>query len=190
MHLFTDVLRRVSLSGFHIYKQMKAYELAYILSPEISSEEAEAFAKEIESFVTSKEGTIVKQTSPVAKTLSYQIKKHASGFVGSIEFKLEPEALLELKAKMEKDGKVNRNMIVIKYPPKKEKIRRSKLKAETSIGAEKETVKEITIENKKAEEKPAVEEVKAEEPKEETKKESKKVELKDIEEKLEELLGE
>jgi ribosomal protein S6 len=165
---------------------MKAYELTYILSPEITSEEAEAFAKEIESFVTSKEGIIVKQSNPVAKTLSYQIKKHASGFIGSIEFQLEPEALLELKQKVGSDAKVGRNMIVIKHPAKKEKIRRSKNKIEAGSVAEKETAKEITIEGKKTiDEKPTTEEKK-----EEPKKESKKVELKDIEEKLEELLGE
>jgi ribosomal protein S6 len=164
---------------------MRAYELAYILSPEITSEEAEAFAKEIETFVTGKEGVIVKQSNPVAKTLAYQIKKHASGFIGSIEFKLEPEALLELKQKMDKDGKVNRQMIIIKYPARKEKIRRSLKKIEAGIVAEKTTAKEITIEGKKdIEEKPVIEEKK-----EEAKKESKKVELKDIEEKLEELLG-
>jgi len=163
---------------------MKAYELTYILTPEITSEEAETFAKELESFVTSKEGVIVKQSNPIAKTLSYQIKKHASGFIGSIEFQLEPEALLELKQKMDKDGKVNRHMIVIKYPARKEKIRRSRNKVEGGV-AEKETAKEITIEGKRA----VAEEKKEETPKEEPKKESKKVELKDIEEKLEELLG-
>ena len=168
---------------------MKTYELTYIISPEVTSEEAEAFAKEIESFVQSKEGTVLKQTNPVAKTLSYQIKKHASGFIGSIEFKLEPEALLELKQKMDKDGKVNRHMIVIKYPARKEKIRRSRNKIEAGVVAEKESTKEITIEGKKTkEEKPAMEENKEEVVKEE-KKESKKVELKDIEEKLEELLS-
>jgi len=173
---------------------MKTYDLTYILTPEITSEEAEAFAKEIETFVQSKEGTVVKQLNPVAKTLAYQIKKHASGFVGSIEFILEPEALLELKQKMEKDSKVNRDMIVIKYPPKKEKARRSRNKIDANEVVEKEVVKEITIENKKVsedlpeqKEKPeALEEVTKKEPK----KESKKVELKDIEEKLEELLGE
>ena len=168
---------------------MKTYELTYIVTPEITSEEAEAFAKEIETFVQSKEGTVIKQLNPVAKTLAYQIKKHASGFVGSIEFILEPEALLELKQKMEKDSKVNRNMIVIKYPPKKEKARRTKFKAENAIATEKETVKEITIESKKSEAEEMKPEI-VEEKKEEPKKESKKVELKDIEEKLEELLGE
>jgi len=172
---------------------MKTYDLTYILTPEITSEEAEAFAKEIETFVQSKEGTVVKHLNPVAKTLSYQIKKHASGFIGSIEFILEPEALLELKQKMGKNAKVNRHMIIIKHPARKEKIRRSRNKVEDETITEKETTKEITIENKKivenssAEvEKPLIQETKAEE----TKKEDKKVELKDIEQKLEELLGE
>jgi len=169
---------------------MKTYELSYIISPEVTSEEAENFAKELESFVQSKEGTVVKQTNPVAKTLAYQIKKHASGFIGAIEFQLDPEKLVELKEKMEKDGKVNRHMLIIKNPLKPEKKRRSRNKTEdvTEV-AEKGVVKEITIESKKvAEEKPAVEE-KEEVAKEEVKTD-KKVELKDIEQKLEEILGE
>jgi len=155
---------------------MKTYDLTYILSPEITSEETEAFAKEIESFVQSKEGVIIKQSNPIAKTLSYQIKKHASGFIGSLEFQLEPEALMELKEKMDKDEKVNRHMIVIKHPEKKQKIRRTKNKNTNEFVVEKESPKETIIEKKKeVEEKPV---------------ETKKVELKDIEQKLEELLGE
>jgi ribosomal protein S6 len=76
---------------------MKTYELTYIVSPEITSEEAEVKAKEIESIISSKEGTILRQSNPNAKALSYPIKKHASGFLGILEFQMEPEQLLELK---------------------------------------------------------------------------------------------
>ena len=74
---------------------MKTYELTYIVSPEITSEEAEAKAKELADIVSNKEGTILKQSNPTARALSYPIKKRASGFFGFIEFKLEPEQLLE-----------------------------------------------------------------------------------------------
>jgi ribosomal protein S6 len=165
---------------------MKTYELAYIISPETNSEEVGAFAKSLETFVQSKEGTVVKQTSPVAKTLAYPIQKTASGFVGSIEFQLEPEFLAELKDIVAKDKKVKRHMIVIKYPERAKKQRRTRNKDVDAFIAEPKTekpeIKEVVIE-KATEEQPAP---KADDPKAD----DKKVELKDIEQKLEELLGE
>jgi ribosomal protein S6 len=42
---------------------MKTYELTYIISPEMTSEEAIAKGKEIESAITGGEGTILKQSN-------------------------------------------------------------------------------------------------------------------------------
>ena len=153
---------------------MKTYELTYIISPEITSEEAEEKAKEIESIILSKEGTVLKQLNPIAKTLSYPIKKHASGFFGIIEFQLEPEKLIELKEMLVKDGKIVRHMIIIKEPVRIRKERRTKIKPESIFEIEKP-------EAKTEKEEPSL--TKASEGKQ-------KVELKDIEQKLDELLGE
>ena len=152
---------------------MKTYELTYIISPEITSEEADAEAKEIESIILSKEGTVLKQLNPIAKTLSYPIKKHASGFFGIIEFQLEPEKLIELKEMLVKDGKIVRHMIIIKEPVKLRKERRTKAKPIPSFEIEQKT---------------EIEPAKKEKPI--SSREKEKVELKDIEQKLDELLGE
>lgn len=153
---------------------MKTYELTYIISPETNSQEIEAFAKSLESFVQSKEGVVAKQTNPAAKPLAYPIKKQASGFVGSIEFQLEPEFVAELKNMVASDKKVNRHMIIIKNPERIKKARRTRNK---------------NIDAFIAEEKPSAA---ASQPQESQKEiiVDKKVELKDIEQKLEELLGE
>jgi len=152
---------------------MKTYELTYIVSPEITSEEAEVKAKEIESIISSKEGTILRQSNPNAKALSYPIKKHASGFLGILEFQMEPEQLLELKEILSKDGKIVRHMIIIKEAAMMRKERRTRTKPIPAF---------------KIEQKTEVEDVKKEKPVKSTEKE--KVELKDIEQKLDELLGE
>lgn len=155
---------------------MKTYELTYIISPEMSSEEAEAKAKEIETAVASREGIILKQTNPTAVTLSYPIKKRASGFFAVIEFQAEPEKLVELKEMVQKDGKIVRHMLIIKEPAKPRRERRSRKEA---------VVPEIKIEHK------TEVEAKDEPAKVATEKiEKNKVELKDIEQKLDELLGE
>ncbi len=141
---------------------MKTYELTYIITSDITSEEAEAKAKEIESLIQSEEGIITRQSAPVARTLSYQINGRASGFFGIIEFQMEPEHLIEIKKTLAKDGKIARNMLIIKNAPKIKKERRSKKGPATII-------EKIFGRDKKEEE---------------------KVELKDIEQQLDEILGE
>jgi ribosomal protein S6 len=151
---------------------MKTYELTYIVSPEITSEEAEAKAKEVESAIKNREGVILKQSNPIAKTLSYPIKKRASGFFGVLEFQLEPEKLIEIKEILEKDGKIVRHMVIIKLPQKPRKERRSKPAPAFEIEKKVEMEPVITKEEKQV------------------KVQKEKVELKDIEQKLDELLGE
>ena len=155
---------------------MKAYEISYIVSPQMTSEEAEAKAKEIESAIQSREGVIVKQSNPVAKTLAFPVAGRASGFFGVIEFQMESEKLPELKTVIEKDKKIVRHMILVKEPVRIRKERRSRpVPAENVIAEQK-----IEVEIK--EEKPSFE-TKVPEVKE-------KVELKDIEQQIDEILGE
>ena len=164
---------------------MKTYELTYIISPEMTSEEAEAKGKEIESAIQTREGVILKQSNPIAKTLSYQIQKRASGFLGFLEFQIEPEKLLEVKDIIIKDKKIVRHILIIKEAAEFKKARRTRdtIKVKTSINEQ----PNITIEQK-AEVEQQIEEVKEEEAS--TKSPKEKVELKDIEHELEEILGE
>ncbi len=153
---------------------MTTYELTYIVSPEITSEEAEAKSKDIESLIQSKEGTIVKQNNPIAKTLAYPVAKKASGFLGILEFQLEPEKLIELKEIIRKDGKIVRHMVIIKELAKPKKMRRAKIIVPETI-AVKKTENEPEKEEKLASAKSTIE--------------KEKVELKDIDQQLDEILG-
>jgi ribosomal protein S6 len=165
---------------------MKTYELAYIISPEMTSEEASAKAQEIESAIRSREGTIVKQLNPVARTLSYQIEKRASGYFGVIEFQLEPEKLLEVKDIIVKDKKIVRHMLVIKEAVEFKKARRTR---ETTKAKVEEGELSVFATTPKIEvEAPTMEE--EEEPSPAKKEVKEKVELKDIEHELDEILGE
>ena len=169
---------------------MKTYELTYIVSPEITSEEAEVKGKELESAIQSREGTIVKQSNPIAKTLSYPIKKRASGFLGFLEFQLEPEKLVEFKAILEKDGKIVRHMLIIKEAAemKKERRTRSTVKAGVAPTFTIERKAEVKIDEPSVAE--AVDSVSEEKPVSKVKEIKEKVELKDIEHELDEILGE
>lgn len=163
---------------------MKTYELAYIVSSEITSEVAEAKTKEIESAITSREGSIIKQSIPTAKTFSYPVSKTASGFFGVIEFQLEPEKLPEITDILSKDKTIVRSMVTIKKAAEFKKARRTRTKVapteatpEVAVIAEKATPEIIEDEEEKKSEK-----VKKT-------KEKEKVELKDIEHELDEILG-
>jgi len=146
---------------------MKSYELTYIISSEITAEDAELESKNIETFIQKKEGTILKSEKPSPRTLSYLIKKQSSGFMGILEFQLEPEHINELKEKIQKNNRIIRHMLIIKKPAKIQKERRIRKKPLATV--------EIS---------PIIK------TKEKIEKTNKKVELKEIEEKLEEILSE
>lgn len=172
--------------GFHAQQRMKTYELTYIVSPDITSEEAEAKGKEIESLITGKEGTILKQSNPAAKTFSYPIGKKASGFFGVLEFQVEPEKLVELQGILAKDGKIVRHMVIIKKAAEFKKERRTRTKLAPILEIEKKV--ETKIEEPAVEEKPF--DTAQGRPASKIKEIKEKVELKDIEQELDEILGE
>lgn len=185
---------------------MKTYELTYIIAPDITIEEAEAKSKEIENAIQSKEGVILKSDKPVAKTLSYQIKKFGSGFFAILEFQSEPEVMVQIKSDIEKDGKILRHLILVKNPARKLKERRQRIKPalvveniakEVQKDAEKvvEFVKEKI--EKILEEKPAsVKDSGEARPEKKTttrkkaEKSKEKAEMEDIDKKLDEILSE
>ncbi|MGA2417836.1 MAG: 30S ribosomal protein S6 [Candidatus Staskawiczbacteria bacterium] len=167
---------------------MKTYELTYIVSPEITSEEAEAKVKEIESLIQRKEGIIVRQNNPIAKTLAYPIKKRASGFFGVLEFQLEPEKLIEIKEVIAKNGEIVRHMVIIKEPAKPRKERRTRVKPRPEGYPDFEKPFDFTHDE---EQKTEIKTAKDEKPTHvKNKIEKEKVELKDIEQQLDEILGE
>ena len=190
---------------------MKNYELTYIISPNMTAEEAQAKAKELESKIQAKEGVILKSQKPVAKTLSYQIKKFGSGFFGILEFQIEPEALLDIKNLIEKDNQFIRHIILVINPAKKQKERRQRIKPVSIALAIAEEVKEDAgkianfikevivkpVEEKiesMTEQKPVSptsgEEKKATVKKARSEKNKEKVEIEDIDKKLDEILSE
>ena len=152
---------------------MKTYELTYIISSEITSEEAGAMAKEVNSLIESKEGTILRSENPVAKTLSYPIKKFGSGYFVVLEFSAEPEKIKELGEKLKNDKKILRHLVIIKRPARTRKERKSVRKLIFSNEAEtKNGTADKNLRAEAAEEK------------------GKKIELEEIEKKLDEILGE
>ena len=105
---------------------MKSYELTYIISSQLSPEEAEGVKNEIASFIQQKEGVIVRSEKIGAQPLSYQIKKQGSGYFNIETFQVEEPRIKEIKDSLDKNPKILRSFIVIKKPQKEMKERRTR----------------------------------------------------------------
>jgi small subunit ribosomal protein S6 len=141
---------------------MKQYEIAYLISSELSEEEARTFQNKITSLVKEEGGILDEARNPLRKKLAYPIKKQAQAYLAFFNFQLNPDALANIEKKLKAENQILRHLILIKKPlkPVKERVRKLKTQPE-GVGFE---------ENKDYIEK------------------EKKVELKEIEEKLEEIL--
>ncbi len=104
---------------------MKPYELTYIISSQISTDESENLKNDLEGFIQSKEGVILKSEKTAPQTLAYPIKKHSSGYFATLTFQVLEDKVKEIKDKLQKDAKVLRHFILIKKPVKVMKERRS-----------------------------------------------------------------
>ena len=105
---------------------MKPYELTYIISSAVSSDDSETVKKELETFVQEKGGLILKSVKTVPQGLAYPIKKNSSGFFVTLEFQSEEKEIKGLKEKLEKEVKILRHFIIIKKPMKVMKERRTR----------------------------------------------------------------
>ena len=139
---------------------MNYYELAYLASPNLSSENLNQLQERIIGEVQKEKG-IIEETKPVLKkNLAYPIRKEKTAFFVVFNFHADPEGVLNLKKQLDSESEILRYLILRKEEPVKAavpKIHRLSLK-------------KVSPEIKKPK-KP-------------------KVELEKIEKKLEEILGE
>jgi small subunit ribosomal protein S6 len=143
---------------------MKYYELAYLISPDLSEEESKSLFLKVGGFVSEGQGVLGKITGPFKRKLGYLIKNKKEALLASLEFHLNPESLSVLEKKLKAENQILRYLIiakkVYKITPREERVHLFK--------------KTPKISEKTAGHKP----------------EHRKVELKEIDQKIEEILGE
>lgn len=103
---------------------MKSYELTYIISSQLTADEAAALIKDVEVFIQEKEGVIIKSEKTHAQTLAYPIKKQASGYFVTTIFQATESAITTVRESLKKNKGVLRHFILIKKPAKIMKERR------------------------------------------------------------------
>lgn len=105
---------------------MKTYELAFIISSQLNSQEADEVKNQVEKIIQDKGGTVLMSERSEAKTLAYPIKKQISGYFTTLELRIEEDKIKEIKDILEKETRMLRYAMLIKGPVKHRKEKRAK----------------------------------------------------------------
>ena len=100
---------------------MKDYELAYLISPELSKEEVKLFQDKIISFIQNEEGVLIENVVPLKRVLSYPIKKQTQAYLAALDFQLNAGKLADFEKKIKAEAQILRYLILIKPKPKEVK---------------------------------------------------------------------
>jgi ribosomal protein S6 len=95
----------------------KYYELAYLLSPALSAEDAGAAENEIRDILSGFSATIDTWDTPKRKNLPYPINKATDAYFGAIRFTTERENAPTLQEKLREDSKVLRFTLMQWHKP-------------------------------------------------------------------------
>jgi small subunit ribosomal protein S6 len=104
---------------------MQLYQLDYLISPEISEQDAQTLGEKIKSLIEKDQGSIVKAELLSNRVLAYEVKNFTEAFLAGLSFNLEPEKLEEFKKALESEKNILRYM-VFKKKLLKDKPRRKK----------------------------------------------------------------
>ncbi len=116
---------------------MQLYQLDYLISPEISEQDAQALGEKIKSLIEKDQGFIAKAELLSNRVLAYEVKNFTEAFLAGLSFNLKPEKLEELKKTLESEKNILR-YVVFKKKLLKEKPRTRKA---TKISKEIKTLK-------------------------------------------------
>jgi small subunit ribosomal protein S6 len=111
---------------------MQLYQLDYLISPEISEQDAQALGEKIKSLIEKDQGSIVKTELLSNRVLAYEVKNFTEAFLAGLSFNLEPEKLEELKKTLESEKNILRYMVF------KKKLLKDKLRTRRTIKVSKE----------------------------------------------------
>jgi small subunit ribosomal protein S6 len=161
---------------------MQHYELFFIGSMALSSEEQKSLLEKVASHITSL-GVATTLTKEVGKRrLAYPIKKETQGNYFLIEFDGEQSLIAKLDRELKLMPAILRHILLKKHVKTAEEIDR-----EEKIRAKIEGKKRDEEQAELAKEKEKIEEIKSEEKKPES---SKKISLEDLDKKLDDILKE
>jgi len=92
----------------------KEYELAYLLTSDISDDKIETEVSEFKGFIAKNGGDIIQANLPEKKRLAYPVKKQNFAFFGVIYFNANTESLDKIKKALIFYKKVLRHLLLNK----------------------------------------------------------------------------
>lgn len=93
-------------------KQLRDYELVFIISPEVEDEALEAVVNNVSQFITGKEGVISGVEKWGKRRLSYPIKHFVEGNYVLTLFKMRPMWSKELEANLQISEEILRHLLI------------------------------------------------------------------------------
>ncbi len=93
-------------------KQLRDYELVFIVSPEVEGESLDAAIDNVSQFITAKDGIISEVDRWGKKKLAYPLKQFLEGSYVLARFKLKPMWGRELEAKLQISEEILRHLLI------------------------------------------------------------------------------
>jgi len=93
-------------------KQLRDYELVFIVNPDIEGEDLDAVVDNVSQFITGKDGTISDVERWGKKKLAYPIRHFLEGSYVLIRFKMKPVWSKELEASLEISENFLRHLLI------------------------------------------------------------------------------
>lgn len=93
---------------------MRAYEIVYVIRPDLSDEDRTAKAERIHSLITENQGELGKIEDWGKRVLAYEIKHCTEGHYGLAEFQLPPENVKSIEERLNIDEEILRYQIILR----------------------------------------------------------------------------
>lgn len=89
----------------------KIYEMAILISPEFSQEEAKNLYENLNGFLQEKGGILIDFFPPRMINLAYKIKKRERAYLSSTTFQLRVENIKEIEKKLKEEEKKKKGIL-------------------------------------------------------------------------------
>lgn len=122
---------------------MKYYKLTYLVSPDLTEDEAKKIQENLNSLIQDKKGILISSASLTKKKLGYAVRKKNNAYLGSLNFGAEKENLLELQQEIKEKKEILRSLLTYQKPTKQEKIKPKRVRKPETTEAEKIEIEEI-----------------------------------------------
>ena len=92
---------------------MRTYEALYIGSPELEDGDIQTLSQEVETFITSNGGTIVRSEIWGKRKLAYLVKKYSEGNYILLRFQAKPDFIQKLEQWFKLNDSIIRYMVLL-----------------------------------------------------------------------------